>query len=138
MSAGTYVPQPEWLNLAWHRASIEAGSLCVQCCATCGLWRQPPRRFCAACASDDARFEPVCGRGRVLSFAVSHRSVDPGWAAQVPFATLVVELEEGPRIVAATALAPTDISIGLPVDLRIEPRGSDFALVWADLATSAT
>lgn len=136
MRSGTYVPKLEWLNLDWHRASIAAGTLCVQRCAGCGRWRQPPRRFCSACGSDDARFEPASGRGRVLSFAVSHRSLDPGWAASLPFVTLVVELEEGPRIVAATELAPAEVVIGLPVHLRIEPRGEEFALVWAELAST--
>ena len=132
MSTGTYVPQPEWLNLDWQRASLAAGALCVQRCTTCRRWRQPPRRFCAGCASDEARFEPVSAQGHVLSFAVSHRSLDPGWAEFLPFATLVVELDEGPRIVAATTLNPTQVTIGLPVQVRIEPRGDDFALVWAD------
>lgn len=132
MSTGTYVPQPEWLNLDWHRASLAAGVLCVQRCTACGRWRQPPRRFCAACASDEARFEAVGGRGRVVSFAVSHRCLDPGWADLLPFATLVVELEEGPRIIAATTLRPEQITIGLHVEVRVEPRGDDFALVYAD------
>lgn len=138
MSTSSYVPEPEWLNLEWHHASIKVGALCVQRCAACGRWRQPPRRFCAACTSDDARFEPVAGRGHVVSFAVSHRSLDPGWADATPFATLVVELEEGPRIVAATSVDPADIAIGVEVQLRIEPRGSDFALVWADLGAAPT
>jgi uncharacterized OB-fold protein len=46
---------------------------------------------------------------------------------------LVVELDEGPRVVAATTLIPAQVTIGLPVQVRIEPRGDDFALVWADL-----
>jgi uncharacterized OB-fold protein len=133
MSTGSYVPRPEWLNLDWHVASLAAGTLCVQRCTSCGRWRQPPRRFCARCASDEARFEPVSGIGRVLSFAVSHRSLDPAWAESVPFATLVVELEEGPRVVAATTLIPGQITIGLPVQVRIEARSDAFALVWADL-----
>lgn len=133
MSTGSYVPRPEWLNLDWHLASLAAGTLCVQRCASCGRWRQPPRRFCAACASDEARFEPVSGIGRVLSLAVSHRSLDPAWAESVPFATLVVELEEGPRVVAATTLIPGQVTIGLPVQVRIEGRSDAFALVWADL-----
>jgi uncharacterized protein len=136
VSTSTYVPQPEWLNLEWHQASIAAGALCVQRCVSCGRWRQPPRRFCAACASDEARFEPVAGRGRVVSFAVSHRSLDPGWADAVPFATLVVELEEGPRVVAATSITPAEVAIGLGVQLRLEPQGDDFALVWADPDTA--
>jgi uncharacterized OB-fold protein len=136
MNAHTYVPEPEWLNLQWHQASVGAGVLCVQRCTDCGRWRQPPRRFCASCSSAACDFEPVSGRGRVLTFAVSHRSLDPGWAASLPLATLVVELDEGPRIIAATDLDPTNVRIGLPVELRIDPRGEDFALIWADASTT--
>ena len=72
----------------------------------------------------------------MLTFAVSHRSLDPGWAPSLPFATLVVELDEGPRIVAATDLDPTDVRLGLPVELRIDARGEDFALIWADASST--
>lgn len=93
----------------------------------CGLWRQPPRRFCSDGAPDDARFEAVSGDGRVISLAVSDRSLHPGWAESIAFAASVVELEEGPRVVAATELDPCAIAVGL----RRERRGDDFALVWA-------
>ena len=37
---------------------------------------------------------------------------------------------------AATDLDPTNVRIGLPVELRIDPRGEDFALIWADASTT--
>lgn len=129
---GTYTPRPEWLNLEWHRATNLAGQVCVQRCDACGRWRHPPRRFCPQCYSPAAGFTPVRGDGVVVSFAVSHRSLDPGWAERAPFPTLVVELAEGPRLVAATKLAPGEVRIGLPVCLAPEPVNDDFALVWAE------
>lgn len=132
----TYVPKPEWIILDWHHACIDAEVLCVQQCAACGVWRHPPRRFCASCFSDDVAFQPVSGNGTVLSKAVSHRSLDPGWNDQAPYATLLVELEEGPRVLAATTLEPDDLEIGQQVTVRIDPRGSDFVLVWADPPTT--
>lgn len=129
---GTYVPRPEWLVLDWHRACLEVGALTVQRCDSCGVWRHPPRRFCAACASPASSFEPVDGVGRVRSLAVSHRSQDPGWQAQVPYATLVVELEEGPRVLAATRAAPDQVEIGTEVHCSVERRSEDFVLVWAE------
>ena len=129
---GTYIPKPEWLVLDWHHACVAAGALTIQRCRNCGTWRHPPRRYCAACHSAEASFEPVAGVGVVRSLAVSHRSLDPGWHAAVPFATLVVELEEGPRVLAATRAAPTDVPIGTRVRCTVAPRSEDFVLCWAD------
>ncbi len=135
----TYVPRPEWIVLDWHRACIAAEVLCVQRCVSCGVWRHPPRRFCGACFSDHATFQAISGMGTVLSKAVSHRSLDQGWQDQTPYATLLVELDEGPRILAATATQTDHIGTGDQVTIRIDPRGDDFVLVWADpVTTTAT
>ena len=133
---GTYVPKPEWLVLDWHHACVEADVLTVQRCDACGLWRHPPRRFCAGCASPESSFGPVAGTGTVRSLAVSHRSLDPGWQAEVPFATLVVELDEGPRVLAATHATPAEVGIGTQVRCSVERRSEDFVLVWAQPATT--
>ena len=109
-----------------------AGQVCVQRCGECGRWRHPPRRFCPACHSRSASFEPVAGQGSVVSFVVSHRSMDPGWQARAPYATLVVELPEGPRLLAATTQPPGDVEVGMQVQLRAERRSEDFSLVWAE------
>jgi uncharacterized OB-fold protein len=76
----------------------------------------------------------VDGLGAVISLAVSHRALDPGWAAEVPFATLVVELDEGTRLLTATTIAPGQVSIGDRVHCTIEIRSDDFVLVWAEAA----
>lgn len=127
----TYVPKPEWLLLEWHRACIEAAALCIQQCDACGRRRHPPRRCCPDCFSDSFEFRPVTSAGSVRSLSVSHRSLDPGWNERAPYVVLLVELEEGPSVLAATDLEPTSVEIGQAVDLSIDPRGSDFVLVWA-------
>lgn len=129
----TYVPHPEWIVLEWHHACIEAGALCILRCTECSAWRHPPRRFCPQCFSDGAEFQPVSGRGRIITVSVSHRSRDPGWQERAPYATLVIELEEGQRVIAATKSEPDDIVLGAPVHVTIEPRADDFVLVWAEI-----
>ena len=129
----TYTPRPEWMVLDWHHACIDAAALCVLRCTTCSEWRHPPRRFCPHCFSDSAEFHPVSGRGRILTVSVSHRSLDPAWQERAPYPTLVIELEEGPRVIAATLSGPDDIAIGAPVHVTIEPRSDDFALLWAEI-----
>ena len=71
----------------------------------------------------------------MLSFAVSHRSLDPGWQALAPYATLLIELDEGPRLLAATTSPPGEIEIGQRFVVRTEALGENFVLVWADPAT---
>lgn len=128
---GAYLPTPEWLTLEWHHATIQAGRLCIQRCGGCGRWRHPPRRFCPACFSGTSSFAPVAGVGTVVSYAISHRSLDPEWQAVAPFVTLVVELDEGPRVLATSRLDTTEASIGWRVGLVIEARSADFAQVHA-------
>lgn len=131
MSGGTYVPTPEWLAADWHRACLGAGALTLQRCAQCGRYRHPPRRYCPSCAHRDAEFVAVGGGGTTVSKVVSYRSLDPGWAGSVPFTTLVVQLHEGPRLLAATRQT-RDWPIGGGVRCSIEPRSDTFVLVWAE------
>lgn len=63
---------------------------------------------------------------------MSHRSLDPGWNGRAPYAVLLVELDEGPSVLAATDLEPAEIEIGQTVDLSIDQRSDDFVLVWAN------
>lgn len=133
---GAFLPTPEWLTLEWHHATLAAEQLCIQRCGPCGRWRHPPRRRCAACFSDDATFEPVVGTGVVHTYAVSHRSLDPEWQSLVPFATLVVELAEGPRVLAATELDPASVAIGLPVAIDVVRGTDDVAQLWARVRAS--
>lgn len=130
--ATSYTPVPEWIILDWHHACIEAGTLCIQQCDDCGRWRHPPRRCCPGCFSDAFAFRPIAGSGSVRSLAVSHRSLDPGWNERAPYAVLLVELDEGPSVLAATDLDPAEIEIGQAVDLSIDRRSDDFVLVWAN------
>src|ERR1700716_2772456 len=95
------VPRPDELNLDFYKATVSANALCVQRCKACGTWTHPARYFCPNCTSPDYSFEKTSGRATLHSYTVNHFSVEPAWKAQVPYVTVVAELEEGPRIVAA-------------------------------------
>lgn len=128
---GAFLSTPEWLTLDWQRATLEREQLCIQRCGSCGRWRHPPRRRCPASFADEATFEPVAGSGVVHTYAVSHRSIDPEWQALAPFATLVIELDEGPRVLAATELAPVSVAVGLAVVIEVVSAGAGVAQLWA-------
>jgi hypothetical protein len=67
----------------------------------------------------------------VHSVAVTHRSFDPGWADEVPYAAVVVELDEGPRILgAARSGTRAEFPLGRHVRVEVEAVNDDFARFW--------
>jgi uncharacterized OB-fold protein len=60
---------------------------------------------------------------------VTHRAVDPAFTP--PYAILVVELEEGPRLVGnLRGLEPSELALDLPVVAEIEHASDTVGLLW--------
>jgi uncharacterized OB-fold protein len=69
----------------------------------------------------------------VYSHTVSHYTAEKAWKDEVPWATIVVELDEGPRLVGtARGVDLGDIRIGLPVRVVPETVNDDFAYLWVE------
>ncbi len=133
------VPQPEELDREFYRATVAAGALCIQHCSQCGLWTHPARYFCPRCASGDFSFDRVSGKACVYSFTVSHVTAEPAWKDRVPYLTVVAELEEGPRIVAAAdGIDLHSVAIGQALQIVTENRTEDFAFFLAQPAQGST
>jgi uncharacterized OB-fold protein len=59
---------------------------------------------------------------------VTHQPLDPAFTT--PYAVVIVELEEGPRLVGnLRELAPSDLRLDLPVEVELEPVSDTVALV---------
>lgn len=122
------VPHPVGLNAEFY-AHCAAGELRFQRCGECGTWRHPPRYRCAACGSGTWSWERSTGRGEVFSWTVTHQALDPAYADELPYAVVVVELEEGPRLVGnLRGMAPADLALGLAVEVELEPVADGIAL----------
>jgi uncharacterized OB-fold protein len=103
--------------------------LVVQRCAGCGAHRFPARDICSRCLSREAEWTPVSGRGTVFSWAVMHQVYHPGFAAEVPYAVVVIELAEGARLVSNLVdCAPADIRAGMPVEVVFDDVAPDVTL----------
>lgn len=103
--------------------------LVVQRCSGCGALRFPARDLCSRCLSREADWVPVSGRGTVFSFAVMHQVYHPGFANEVPYAVVVVEIPEGARILSNLVDCPVgDITIGMPVEVVFEDVSPDVTL----------
>lgn len=105
-------------DMAPYFEAARRRELVVQRCGGCGALRFPARTICSRCLSREATWVPTSGRGTVFSFAVMHQAIHPGFAAEVPYAVVVVELEEGPRVLSNLVdCALGDVHVGLPVEV---------------------
>jgi hypothetical protein len=122
------LPAADGLNGEFY-AFLARGELRLQHCTACGTWRHPPRLRCAQCGSHAVSWEPASGCGRVYSWTVTHRAVDPAFTP--PYAILVVELDEGPRLVGnLRGLEPAELVLDLPVVVEIEHASDTVGLLW--------
>lgn len=107
--------------LAPFFAAAREGRLVVQRCGGCGTLRFPPRELCSTCLAREATWEHVSGRGEVFSYNVMHQVYHPGFVSEVPYAVVIVRLEEGPKITSNLVDCPVgEITIGMPVEVVFE------------------
>lgn len=127
-SAGKRPRLPVNQDNAFWVDGAQAGQLLVQKCGQCGMSRHPPAPMCGACRSLEWEAVPLSGRGTIYSYVVHHRPPLPGF--ETPYAILLVETEEGTRVIGNWVDAPLDaLRIGLPVEVafRADP-GDDYVL----------
>jgi uncharacterized protein len=105
------------------------GRLMVQKCDSCGTMRFPAHDMCSKCNSTASRWVPVSGRGEIFSFNIMHQVYHPGFAGQVPYAVVVVELEEGCKFVSnLLGVKPHDIKCGMPVEVVFEKLSDEVSM----------
>jgi uncharacterized protein len=89
-----------------------------QKCSNCGRWRHVPREMCADCGSFDFEWAKSSGKGKVFSWSTTSQPMLPQFADAVPYAIVIVELEEGVRMATWVTDVPADkLSIGMPVEV---------------------
>ena len=121
------IPDPIGHSAEFY-AYLAQGELRLQKCSACGTFRHPPRLRCAACGSAEVEWALASGRGRVFSWTVTHRPVDP--AFEPPYAIVVCELEEGPRLVGNFRGDLAELALDLPLTVEMEQANDKVALLW--------
>jgi uncharacterized OB-fold protein len=132
MSTAAKAPRPipeVDAQLAPFFAAAKEGRLVVQRCSQCGAYRFPPRELCSGCLSTASTWVEVAGRGEIFSYNVMHQVYHPAFAAEVPYAVVVVKLAEGPKMISNLVDCPVDeIRIGMPVEVVFEPLSDTVTL----------
>ena len=116
------------------------GELLVQCCAQCGRWLWQPRPICSRCQTPDPVWTRVSGTGAVASWTVIRPPTLPAYAEMVPFVVLLVQLDEGVRLLGYLVdgeghLLRTDgvaegVAIGSRVALRFHEQAGTILPCW--------
>lgn len=110
-------------------AGMREGKLLLQKCRHCGHVQYYQQQLCRHCGRQDLSSLPACGRGTVYSFSVVHRAPGPAFKDDVPYAVLLVELVEGPRMISTYIGGPVeDVTFDMPVELVFEQVSEEITL----------
>ena len=108
-------------------------ALCFQKCTSCGTFRHVPREMCAQCNSFEWEWIPSSGKGTIYSWVVINRALHPAFydpnPEAVPMAPVVVEMEEGVRLLGNMVDCPPDqLKMDMPVEVVYEAVTEDVTL----------
>lgn len=97
------------------------GKLLLQHCNDCGHVQFYQQALCRHCGGEHLTHRAASGRGKVHSFSVVHRAPGPAFKQDTPYAVLLVELEEGPRMISSLVDGdPMTVSFDMAVELVCE------------------
>ena len=106
-----------------NRAFFTSGFLALQQCARCAHVQHPPEDVCEACQGFELGVFESGGRGRVESVVVVQHPVNPGLADRVPYAVVLVSVDDAPGLMITGNVAnraPDEIAIGDEVRVVFE------------------
>jgi len=127
----TYVkPLPE--EDKWSGPFYEAardGKLVAQRCAATGKFFFPPSPVSPFTRDKEWSWEPLAGTGKIASYVVMHQKYFPGFADEVPYPVIEVELDEGVRLISnIVELGDRELAVGLPVEVVFSKVSDEFTL----------
>jgi uncharacterized OB-fold protein len=117
--------------LAPHWEAAARQRLAIPFCAGCEAPRWPPRTNCPRCHGFDVEWREIPARGELFTYFVARKALHPSLAGEVPYATGVVAVPAGVRLLGRlTGLKLEDIEIGMPVQARFVARVPGVTLVY--------
>lgn len=109
------------------RDGCRRGVLMLCLCRACERRSFSPGGQCPGCHSTDVQWSEASGKGKLYSYVIAH---DPGQEAlgSPPRAIAVIELAEGPRVLAELSDFGPDagsLKVDMPVEVAFHRSGSD-------------
>jgi uncharacterized OB-fold protein len=106
---------------AFFWEGVDAGELRIGTCQACSTLHHPPQPICRSCGGTEMGFTVSTGKGVVYSHVTHHYPPLPG--VERPHTVLLVELEEGVRLVSewAKGAQPETTYVGQQVEVAFTP-----------------
>jgi len=114
-------PMPGPVNQEFYDG-LKRHELVLQKCTDCGKFRFWPIEMCPFCHSFNFEWARCSGKGTVHSYTIQHATMPYPWPV------LLVELEEGPRLVTHGLMTPEEVQIGMPVEVDYEKISDEMTL----------
>jgi len=118
------LPQPTADTQPYWDAARKS-QLLLQRCNACGRYQFYPRPYCVKCLADIS-WVPSEGRGRIYTYTVVHRPPSPALERRIPYTVVVVDLDEGVRMLAN--LVEGVPAVGARVRVTFEKISDDVTL----------
>lgn len=115
-------------------AGLRRHELLVQECPRCSERIFPPQAMCPHCRSTERSWHRLSPRGTVYSWVTVHRPSHPWFADKVPYAVVLVEMEEGFRFVGSIDFPRESLRAGLRVEAGFEDVSEQLTLLRFRLA----
>jgi len=96
------LPRPRiTLDNAPFWAACRRHELALPFCEACGKAHLPASPVCPFCFSDRLAWRAASGYGTISSWVTIHKAWFPSLADKLPYSVVLVELAEGPRLIAS-------------------------------------
>lgn len=106
-----HLPLPDAETTPFWDATAE-GRLLLRHCRACDRPFFYPRARCPRCLGDDVDWRTGSGRGHIHSYTTVHQNHARPFRERLPYVVVLVELEEGPRMLATLDAADAaDVAI---------------------------
>lgn len=122
------LPTPDPDTQAYWRG-LKDGQLLLQHCLDCGHIQFYQQAICRQCNGQHLAHRAASGHGAIYSYSVVHRAPGPAFKSDTPYAVLLVDLDEGPRMISSLVGADAaNIDFGMRVRLVCERVSDDIYL----------
>jgi uncharacterized OB-fold protein len=113
----TAVSAPFW-------AAAADGRLVLQRCDACAAYVWYPRALCPSCGATALTWTEASDTGTVYAVSIHHRPARPDLSELTPYAIVLVDLDEGVRMLARAAVDDAgSVAVGQRMRWRPDPAG---------------
>jgi len=114
-------PMPGPINQEFYDG-LNRHELLLQKCTDCSKFRFWPIEMCPFCNSFNYEWARCSGKGTINSYTIQHATMPYPWPV------LLVELDEGPRLVTHGLMSPEEVRIGMRVEVDYEKVSDEITL----------